>query len=308
MPTLLILFLILQSTGPIMMNTNRIKICSKDYVCIFMKTVQQVRAFIREVDKYNNPPKIGGKVRKIVNTNIGLRAYLVQKQLDRILTILSEQQSTSIQVANHLKQHLTQKFTELRSYFEQVDTFNQRIAQADIGFIDGRLDTFRSERNQISVTMKRDLKLILESAITIAAGDVRQRIIELAVALTEPIYFKIPNSQWLVDRGWIVSSEKKFAFYVKQFEVFLPTASSFARRVQVRALPITNEVVPGGTDYSITPSSSLVYEYKEGPPNTQCRFTKDKHPYMACKTSGYNEICHLTVVVNRIAYPSLFAR
>ena len=578
------------------------EICSKDYVCIFMKTVQHVRAFIQEVDKYNNPPKIGGKVRKVVNTKVGLREYLVQKQLDRILTILSEQQSTSTQVANHLKQHLTQKFTELRSYFEQVDTFNQRIAQADIGFIDGRLDTYQSELNRISVTMKRDLKTILESAIAIATGDVVQRTIELAVALIdganplkaifgegslqdiydaaanlanaianlakavnlhsafnelrtktkqisdgfsandeflanvkklidkkslgtdefksnrdefltqyndyspkvtkpqvaglaafwtamideaceiingagtaaggagravvvsqglcwktkvkatemielyeeiydfqfqlmdamasqmraenaldaakainteftevsdlnpdsgttlttlamigglsfvtykahimnavnlycneleykegsikpreclgprtdltlltsvtqtpctseiheffhdvpikktgqndeahmnlsrlysgEPIYFKIPNSQWLVDQAWIVSSEKEFAFYVKQFEVFLPTASSFARRVQVRALPITNEVVPGGTDYSITPSSSLVYEYQEGPPNTQCRSTKNKNPYMACKTTGYNEICDLTVVVNRIAYPSLFA-
>ena len=137
------------------------EICSKDYVCIFMKTVQHVRAFIQEVDKYNNPPKIGGKVRKVVNTKVGLREYLVQKQLDRILTILSEQQSTSTQVANHLKQHLTQKFTELRSYFEQVDTFNQRIAQADIGFIDGRLDTYQSELNRISVTMKRDLKTYL---------------------------------------------------------------------------------------------------------------------------------------------------
>ena len=123
----------------------------------------------------------------------------------------------------------------------------------------------------------------------------------------EATYFKIPNSQWLLDQNWIKEHDKDSALYVKQFEVYLPSQSSSTRSVVVRASPVINELVPGGTNYIIEPQSSLVYEYKEGP-NPSCHYPVIKHPYMSCKTENYNKICKLTVSVSRELYPSLYAR
>ena len=127
----------------------------------------------------------------------------------------------------------------------------------------------------------------------------------------KPIYFKIPSSQWLVDRKWIFKHEREFAFYVKQFEIFLPTKSTFDRSVHIRALPLNNEKSPNAeTEYIIEPLSSLVYTYTEGPSAAvNCR-TVDRvtHPYMTCKKTDYNTICHNTVGVTRNAYPSIHAR
>ena len=55
--------------------------CGTSFVELFMQIVVQVRELIREVEMYNDPPKLGGKVRKVVNTEINFREYLVQKQL-----------------------------------------------------------------------------------------------------------------------------------------------------------------------------------------------------------------------------------
>ena len=120
--------------------------CSlNDQLCIFMKIVEQVRIYLDEASLDTNPVLINGKRRLILNTEVDYREFLRQKQLDRILTILAEQHSTSLQIANDLKGHTTTKFTELRTYFEKIETFNQQIASADIGFVDGRIKLYQKE-------------------------------------------------------------------------------------------------------------------------------------------------------------------
>ncbi len=125
----------------------------------------------------------------------------------------------------------------------------------------------------------------------------------------EPVYFKIPNSKWLVDRNWILNSEKTDALYVKEFVVFLPTQSSRNRRVKVTATPLINEKQPGGTVYDIEPQNSLVHEYNEGPTaDRNCHGIDIHHPYTTCLDSGYNSVCHKSDNGERKAYPSLYAR
>lgn len=36
------------------------------------------------------------------------------------------------------------------------------------------------------------------------------------------ILFKVPNTQWLIDNGWILESQKNFAFFIEGFEVYIP--------------------------------------------------------------------------------------
>ncbi len=65
-------------------------VCSNDNFCLFMKLVHQMRLFIQEVNAYNNPPRIAGKTRRLINTGVDYEKYFTQKQLDRILEIVSD--------------------------------------------------------------------------------------------------------------------------------------------------------------------------------------------------------------------------
>lgn len=123
-------------------------------------------------------------------------------------------------------------------------------------------------------------------------------------------HFKIPNSQWLVDRKWIPEHQKDYALYVEQFEVFLPTNVSRDVRVYVHALPEENVKYPDSdTEYKIEPEESLLYEYTEGPTAKEnCRRESGIHPYMTCMDEGYHTICHRTTGITRNIYPSIYAR
>ncbi len=126
-----------------------------------------------------------------------------------------------------------------------------------------------------------------------------------------PVYFKIPNTQWLTNRTWIFNHEREYALYVKQFEIYLPTKSGRNRKVHIRALPLVNEKLPNTTiEYIIEPQASLSYSYTEGPSaGVNCRVAdRVIHPYMTCKETDSNTICHDTISVSRDVHPSIYAR
>ena len=45
------------------------------------------------------------------------------------------------------------------------------------------------------------------------------------------VRFQIPNSDWLVDRGWIASDDRDKPIYVQRFEVYLPVSSTSEKQV-----------------------------------------------------------------------------
>ena len=79
--------------------------CGTENLCIFMKIVEQVRLYLDSVKSFTDSTvtTVNKTRRLILNTGTDYREFLRRKQLDRILTVLAEQHSTSLQIANDLK-------------------------------------------------------------------------------------------------------------------------------------------------------------------------------------------------------------
>ena len=165
----------------------KIATCVGDRLCIFMKTVEQVRMYLDEANLDTNPILVNGKKRLILNTAVDYREFLRQKQLDRILTVLAEQSSTSLQIANDLKEHTTTKFSELRTYFEKVETFNQQIASADIGYVNGRLEYYTRSVNRIVGKLKQDVAFLLKQAFIGVGLNIAEKAVVLAMEIAEAV-------------------------------------------------------------------------------------------------------------------------
>ena len=110
----------------------------------------------------------------------------------------------------------------------------------------------------------------------------------------KPVTFQIPDSQWLVDNGWINPGDQNAAIFVKQFVVFLPTVSPTEREVRVEA-KVSGEnqhSPPDGTRYVIVrvPEKKFIFYYREGH-SAVCRRDSDKltNPY----GSSLPKICPL---------------
>ena len=157
--------------------------CNSDDMCIFMKIVEQVRIYLDEIDAEDM--LFNGKKRLLLNTAVDYREFLKNKQLDRILTVLNDEHSTSLQIANELKEHTSTKFTELRSYFEKIETFNQQIATADIGFISGRLEKYKKRVSRVIGGLKWDIGWLLGQTFYAVYGNVIEKIAILAMEIAE---------------------------------------------------------------------------------------------------------------------------
>lgn len=99
------------------------------------------------------------------------------------------------------------------------------------------------------------------------------------------VIFKIPNGQWLVNKGWISEQDRESAIFVKKFEVFVPTVSVTERRVRVEAaITGMNQLTPpDGKSYVIVPERNFIFEYLEGHGAQPCRKESDalSNPYGA---------------------------
>ena len=157
--------------------------CNSDDMCIFMKIVEQVRIYLDEIDAASL--NLYGKKRLILNTAVDYREFLKNKQLDRILTVLNEEHSTSLQIANELKEHTSTKFTELRSYFEQIETFNQQIATADISFISGRLEKYKKRVSRVIGGLKSDISSLLRQTCAAVGFNIAEKYVILGLEIAE---------------------------------------------------------------------------------------------------------------------------
>ena len=112
------------------------------------------------------------------------------------------------------------------------------------------------------------------------------------------VIFKIPNGQWLVDKGWISQQDKEAAIFVKKFEIYVPTVSVTERRVRVQAAitGMNQLTLPDGKSYVIVPERNFIFEYLEGHGAQPCRKESEalSNPYGA----DLPKICPLNVDEN----------
>ncbi|KAK3594758.1 hypothetical protein CHS0354_014188 [Potamilus streckersoni] len=96
-----------------------------------------------------------------------------------------------------------------------------------------------------------------------------------------PVVFKIPDSQWLIDHGWILPKQRHDTIFVQRFEIFLPVISNNKKLVQVKAqATVGNQLTaPDGTEYVIYPPPTLRYTYREGRTGRDCAIAENSNPY-----------------------------
>ena len=156
--------------------------CSLDNLCIFLKTVEQLLIFIDEVNIHE---RVNERNQVILNTGIDYKEFLTQKQLDRILQVLNEYQATSLKIANELKNHITNKFSELRSYYEQVADFNAEIAEADISYIQGRLTSIQERVDTVVDVFDEKYTWLLFQTLLAANLEVAEETIQLSLEVAD---------------------------------------------------------------------------------------------------------------------------
>lgn len=116
--------------------------------------------------------RINGKKRMKLNTGTNYEKLLEFRLLNRILTVVQNNQLTTIDLAQDIKDNSNARFGELRSYFVELQSFNENKAQADISFINGWIAEYRRTLSNIKggrsliETNGRGLGLLLGLFIT----------------------------------------------------------------------------------------------------------------------------------------------
>ena len=117
------------------------------------------------------------------------------------------------------------------------------------------------------------------------------------------VSFKIPNMEWLKKYGWIIESdENNAAFYVNDFELYLPDEimANETRMVKLKISAADFADLSSKTQftYNLEPDSSFVFEYKENLFSCRRRNSHIFNPYRHCRDDN-RQICIITDKENR---------
>lgn len=149
--------------------------------CMFWQAIIQVKAYFQ-----SKVPSKSGKETKILNTNIDYPAFLRLTEMDRILTVVQNQE-TALQGLTQwlnveLSKTINERFIDLRTYFQKVETFNREKANADIGYINGRLAKYASSIDSLSKQLGRAVGELIDYAIAAVSLELAEDTAQLILA------------------------------------------------------------------------------------------------------------------------------
>ena len=154
--------------------------------CMFWKAIVQLKAFSN-----SRLSPASGKVIKMLNTNIDYKSFLALTEMDRILQVV-ENQETALQelsqwVTSEVSKTVSEPFNGLRTYFTEVETFNREKANADVEFINGRLNKYKSNIETLSTELGNQVGTLIDYAIAAVsvelAEDTAQCVLAAAVLM-----------------------------------------------------------------------------------------------------------------------------
>lgn len=154
--------------------------------CMFWKAIVQLEAFSK-----SRLSPASGKVIKMLNTNIDYKSFLALTEMDRILQVV-ENQETALQelsqwVTSEVSKTVNERFNGLRAYFTKVETFNREKANADVDFINGRLNKYKSNIETLSTELGNQVGKLIDYAIAAVslelAEDAAQCVLAAAVVM-----------------------------------------------------------------------------------------------------------------------------
>ena len=113
--------------------------------CHFKKILDQLITHFKASDA-----TINGKKRKLLDTERNYNTLLQTTLTSRILTVVQRTQFLTIDLAEDITNSNDQRFTELRNYFVELQSFNDDKANAYVGFIDGWITKYKSSIDGLS--------------------------------------------------------------------------------------------------------------------------------------------------------------
>ncbi|XP_067681811.1 uncharacterized protein [Haliotis asinina] len=163
---------------------NTDKICNSGKMCLFWRVVDQTRIYVKtRKEKSGNGVKV-----RLLNTDIDLREFLRQKQMERVLQLLSDQEYNLVAVADDLKNEfskvINQRFYELKTYFKKIHSFSAAKAKADM-IVFHQLNNLTKSVRELAPDIDTDVAIILGFVMTSAALELTEKSINFGVVLAE---------------------------------------------------------------------------------------------------------------------------
>ena len=149
--------------------------------CMFWKAIIQLEAYLK-----SKVAPASGKVVKVLNTNIDYPTFLSLTEMDRILQI-AQNQETALQeltqwVNEEVSKTVNERFDGLQTYFQKVETFNREKANADIGYINGRLEKYKTNIDSLSTQLGDQLGVLINYAIAAVSLELAEDTAQMAMA------------------------------------------------------------------------------------------------------------------------------
>lgn len=156
--------------------------CDLNNLCLFGKIVEKTQVLIEQVRSDNNGSVFNGKKRLILNAAVDYEAFLSRPELDVILDVLFDQDSSALSIGKELKKQMSNDFSVLQGYIKNLKKINYEIGKADFGFIVDRVQFFNNKIEKLVPKMEDYIaKLIALTAVgSETASDTIQAAFEIA--------------------------------------------------------------------------------------------------------------------------------
>ncbi|ESO94038.1 hypothetical protein LOTGIDRAFT_153519 [Lottia gigantea] len=144
--------------------------------CILEPLLTSVSLFINVFDNSKNSNT------KVLNPTVDYKTVLEQLQLDVASTSIHSQNEAYF---NQLTGQLQNNFGTLSTYFASLADYDKDKAEADIAYIDGRLNLYKSKINNVTEVASDMFQNIFQAAFENNVLEISGRLLSLGIALVQ---------------------------------------------------------------------------------------------------------------------------
>ena len=163
--------------------------CSEFFTDLKSKLPCLFQNMFREILTYMNSFKVAPLNTKIISTNTNYAELLRSTQLSAISAQIDQQtienKANLVEFVNEIKTFVSEesgrRFAALEDYFQGMADFDEEKANADIGYIDGRLESFDVAVKKLQPSIEKKLEAVVIGSVVGSAVEMVQRGVELVV-------------------------------------------------------------------------------------------------------------------------------
>lgn len=107
------------------------------------------------------------------------------------------------------------------------------------------------------------------------------------------VYFQVPSNDWLVEHKWVHQDYKDLAYYVKNFDIFLPIETETTLDIIVTAEASESTLHPNDDKiYALQPPKDKRFNYRQGKQLISCANKELPNPYAICADKPHSLCLH----------------